>query len=93
MSHLNIKVPCDQILSQAPDAILYADREGIIQFWNQGAERIFGFSTAASILNVVNDFEQGVRQNYRLYFCVLLTSVHRSHFGYVCNSSTHKFEI
>ena len=37
------------ILDQAPDAILYADRDGIIQLWNQGAERIFGFSAAAAI--------------------------------------------
>lgn len=31
-----------QILSLAPDAILFADREGIIRIWNKGAERIFG---------------------------------------------------
>ena len=30
------------ILSLAPDAIMFADREGIIRLWNQGAERIFG---------------------------------------------------
>ena len=33
-----------QIVTQAPDAILYSDREGIIRLWNRGAERIFGFS-------------------------------------------------
>ena len=38
-----------EILEQAPDAILYADREGIIRLWNQGAERIFGFSAAEAI--------------------------------------------
>jgi PAS domain S-box-containing protein len=26
-----------------PDAIVAADRDGVIQFWNAGAERIFGF--------------------------------------------------
>ena len=31
-----------EILTLAPDAIMFADREGIIQLWNQGAERIFG---------------------------------------------------
>jgi PAS domain S-box-containing protein len=31
-----------QILSLAPDAILFADRGGIIRIWNKGAERIFG---------------------------------------------------
>ena len=37
------------ILEQAPDAILYADRDGIIRLWNQGAERIFGFSAQEAI--------------------------------------------
>jgi len=31
-----------QIISLAPDAILFADRDGTIQLWNKGAERIFG---------------------------------------------------
>ena len=38
-----------EILEQAPDAILYADHDGIIRLWNQGAERIFGFSTAEAL--------------------------------------------
>ena len=37
------------ILEQAPDAILYADHDGIIRLWNQGAERIFGFSAAEAL--------------------------------------------
>ena len=37
------------ILEQAPDAILYADRAGTIRLWNQGAERIFGFSATEAI--------------------------------------------
>jgi PAS domain S-box-containing protein len=32
-----------------PDAIIYADAEGLIGFWNKGAERIFGFSAAEAI--------------------------------------------
>lgn len=38
-----------QIVSLAPDAILYADREGVIQLWNKGAERIFGVSAEQAI--------------------------------------------
>jgi PAS domain S-box-containing protein len=38
-----------RILEHAPDAILYADRDGIIRLWNQGAERIFGFSAAEAL--------------------------------------------
>jgi len=32
------------ILGTAADAILVADRNGIVQFWNPGATRIFGFA-------------------------------------------------
>ena len=38
-----------EILEQAPDAILYADGDGIIRLWNQGAERIFGFSAVEAL--------------------------------------------
>ncbi len=34
---------------QAPDAIIVADREGTIQLWNEGAERIFGFTPAEAL--------------------------------------------
>lgn len=34
---------------EAPDAIIYADAEGLIRFWNKGAERIFGFSPAEAL--------------------------------------------
>ncbi len=33
-----------QILSLAPDAILFSDHEGIIRLWNRGAELVFGFT-------------------------------------------------
>lgn len=32
-----------------PDAVVYADGEGVIRFWNAGAERIFGFGAAEAI--------------------------------------------
>ncbi|HEY0832892.1 MAG TPA: PAS domain S-box protein [Azospirillum sp.] len=31
------------LLDSAAEAIVYADRDGIIRFWNAGAERVFGF--------------------------------------------------
>jgi PAS domain S-box-containing protein len=31
------------VLHTIPDAVIYADRDGLIRFWNAGAERIFGF--------------------------------------------------
>jgi PAS domain S-box-containing protein len=36
----------EQLLKDAPDAILVADHEGLIRFWNAGAERIFGHGAA-----------------------------------------------
>ena len=33
-----------ELLDNAADAILIADRRGIIRFWNRGAELIFGYS-------------------------------------------------
>src|SRR5215471_17639597 len=37
---------CWKLANEAPDAIIYADSGGMIRFWNQGAERIFGFTPA-----------------------------------------------
>lgn len=37
------------LVREAPDAIIYADAQGIITFWNKGAQRIFGFSDAEAI--------------------------------------------
>jgi PAS domain S-box-containing protein len=31
------------------DAIIYADAQGVIAFWNTGAERIFGYSESEAI--------------------------------------------
>ena len=38
-----------QMVDQAPDAILFADREGIIRLWNKGAELVFGFSAEEAL--------------------------------------------
>ena len=37
------------LCEESPDAILFADRKGKIQFWNKGAEAIFGYSAAEAI--------------------------------------------
>jgi PAS domain S-box-containing protein len=36
-------------LEAAPDAIVVADGEGLIRFWNPGAARIFGFAPAEAV--------------------------------------------
>src|SRR5262249_45400557 len=37
------------IVTEAADAVVYADRNGIIGFWNRGAERVFGFTAAEAV--------------------------------------------
>lgn len=39
----------EALLGTASDAIVYADREGLIRFWNAGAERIFGYTREEAI--------------------------------------------
>ena len=43
------KLLAEAVLSTHSDAIIAADREGIIRFWNPGAERIFGYTSADSV--------------------------------------------
>jgi PAS domain S-box-containing protein len=40
---------CRYIVDQTQDAIIFADREGIIRLWNVGAETIFGYSAAEAL--------------------------------------------
>ena len=37
------------VVEQAPDAVIYADREGAVRIWNQAAETIFGYAAAEVI--------------------------------------------
>jgi PAS domain S-box-containing protein len=37
------------LLVDLPDAVIYANRDGTIRYWNPGAERIFGFTKAEAI--------------------------------------------
>lgn len=37
------------VLESAAEAIVYSDRDGVIRFWNAGAERIFGFTAAEAL--------------------------------------------
>jgi PAS domain S-box-containing protein len=38
-----------QIVEGAGDAIMYADRDGVVRLWNGGAERMFGYTAAEAI--------------------------------------------
>jgi len=38
-----------RIVAGSPDAILFADRDGVIRLWNAGAEAVFGWSAAEAV--------------------------------------------
>jgi len=40
---------CLTLIRQAPDAIIFADAEGVIRFWSRGAERVFGFAETEAL--------------------------------------------
>lgn len=40
---------CQQIVDQAQDAIIFADRDGVIRLWNAGAEAIFGYRAEEAV--------------------------------------------
>lgn len=37
------------LLNSPAEAIVYSDREGLIRFWNGGAERVFGFTAEEAL--------------------------------------------
>lgn len=53
------------LLRTTPDAVVYADAEGLIRFWNDGAERIFGFVATEALgqsLDII--IPQSLRQRH-----------------------------
>ena len=39
----------ERLATDCPDAVIYADREGKIRFWNASATRIFGFTETEAL--------------------------------------------
>lgn len=39
----------EALLSARSDAIIAADRDGVVRFWNPGAERLFGYSAGEAV--------------------------------------------
>jgi len=37
------------ITDEAPDAVVWADAEGVVRYWNRGAEELFGWSAADAL--------------------------------------------
>ncbi len=46
---MNIDGLCRRIVEGSGDAVIYADREGIIRFWNASAEFTFGYTPAEAV--------------------------------------------
>jgi PAS domain S-box-containing protein len=42
-------LPFDAIVEQAPVALIFADREGVIRVWNRAAEAVFGRSAQEAV--------------------------------------------
>ncbi len=40
---------CRTLAENAPDAIIFADADGVIRFWNKGAAQIFGFTAEEAL--------------------------------------------
>ncbi len=40
---------CKSIVDNAPDAVIFSDREGIIRLWNSGAEVMFGYAASEAV--------------------------------------------
>jgi PAS domain S-box-containing protein len=54
----------DQLVEGMADALVVADAEGIIRFWNAGAERIFGYTGAEALgrsLDIITPENQRAR--------------------------------
>src|SRR6266540_2966350 len=40
---------CRRIVEDAPDAIILADRDGVIRLWNEGARALFGYTAGEAL--------------------------------------------
>lgn len=49
MSVIYEELLADAVMTSSSDAIIATDQEGLITFWNPGAERIFGFNRADAV--------------------------------------------
>ena len=66
MDSENIDWICRKIIEDAQDAIIYADRDGLIRLWNSGAENIFGYSREEAVgRNLDLIIPERLRQRHR----------------------------
>ena len=51
---LDLPLFCQQLVARCADAIVYADSEGVIGFWNSSAARVFGYSDQEAVGQSLN---------------------------------------
>ena len=62
-----------RIVESTPDAVIFADQDGIIRLWNAGAEAIFGYAAEEAVgqtLNLIVPEKQRAR-HWEGYFRVM----------------------
>ena len=72
---------CQQLVKEAHDAIIMADREGIIRLWNKGAEMIFGFGMAEALgqsLHII--IPENLRERHDQGYHQVMESGHSKYF-------------
>ena len=75
------------LIAHAPDAIIFADRTGVIRLWNRGAETLFGYNAGEAVGHTLDlivpepylpahwaGFSRAVRRGHFAKDEVLLTS-------------------
>lgn len=70
----------DAIVEQSPDAIIFADKEGLIQVWNARAAAIFGFSA-----------EEALGQNLDIIIPERLRAAHWRGFDHAITTGEEKY--
>jgi PAS domain S-box-containing protein len=68
-----------RIVEEAPDAIIFSDREGTIRLWNAGAEAVFGYRADEALgrsLDLIVPEKQRAR-HWEGYRAVMATGVTR----------------
>ena len=70
---------CQKIVERTPDAIIFADSEGIIKLWNAGAEHIFGYSSEEALGQTLDIIipERSRQRHWQGYRTVISTGVTR----------------
>jgi|SRR5579862_2241090 len=49
MTRFSNEALTQQIVACTPDGVIFADRDGVIRFWNAGAEALFGYSAQEAV--------------------------------------------